>query len=126
MFLDQEFHTVCDVLEETRKDGFTHPRTVVDTVNGWEVFVSISEIFVQPFIDGTDRFSEAKWKHVPPFSSGYTVFTDPKRAEGSGCTVAVLHTSYCLSFNPKDGELREEEHQKDDVHQGKGGHGKGN
>ena len=125
MFLNEEFHTVSDVLEEPGDDGFAHPRTVVHTVDGGEVFVSVTEVLVQPLVDRTDGFAQTERKHVPPFAGGDAVFTNPKRAEGGGGAVAVLHTSNGFSLNPKNGKLREEKQEEHNVDQGKGGDGEG-
>ena len=119
MFLDEEFHAVSNVLEESGKNRLAHPRTVVHAVNGRKVLVAIPEVLVQPFVYGADGFAQAKGEHVPPFSSRDAVFTHPQGAECSGGTVAVLHASNGFALNPKNGELRKEEHQEDDVHEGK-------
>ena len=124
MFLDKELHSVSHVLKESGEDGFAHPRAVIDSVNGREIFITVAEVLVQPFIDRTDGFAESEWKHVPPFTGGDAVFTNPKRAQGSGGAVSVLHTSHRFSFNPENGELGEKQHQEHDVDHGEGGDGK--
>ena len=60
MLLNEKLHSVSDVLEETRDNGFAHPRTIVDTVNSSEVLVSVSEVLVQPFVDSTNWLSCSK------------------------------------------------------------------
>ena len=126
MFLEQELHSISDVLEEPGEDGVAHPRAVVDTVNGCEVFVAVAELLVEPAVDSTDGDTCAERQHVPPFSCGHAIFSNPKGTECGGCTTAVVHPSNRFSLNPKNGELAEEQHEEHNVHNSEGTCCKGN
>ena len=114
MLLDEELHSVCNVLEEPREDAETHPRAVSDTVDCF-VLGSISETVVEPLVECSDWASKSEWKHVPPSACSNAVLSDPKGTESSCCATAIVHTSNGFSLNPENCKLREEQQQEYDV-----------
>ena len=68
MFLDEEFHSVCDILKETWEDRIAHPRPIIHTINSSKLLITVAKFGIQPLIKSANRSPKSEWQHIPPIA----------------------------------------------------------